>query len=398
MQRFLYVRIINMEMDYTFFYVEANIVCIIIFAILLFKNIYSVDRQEKQLIFDRVLIFSMLYFANDCFWALLLNGSIYGNRYCIDIVNLLNSVFLSLICYNWFLYIEVSQGVKYITKRFNRFLTFIPALLSISIMTVLCIFFDRTVIDPNNNLTDIYYAVFLTDAAIYIPLSALASFRRAFRKENYALRSQYIICALYPLGVGVSGFVQTLFLNAPLFCFGCTIMMVYMYIMSLDSMVSLDPLTNLNNRAQLRKYISNDLKISEHGEKIFLFMIDLNKFKYINDTYGHVEGDKAIIRASQALKIACSGERHRHFIARYGGDEFIIVARIGDERDASDLRDRIKKTMISHNDESGASYELNAAVGYSEYSGRIEDFQSALKAADDALYADKNEMNTASHT
>ena len=126
------------------------------------------------------------------------------------------------------------------------------------------------------------------------------------------------------------------------------------------------------------------------GEKIFILMIDLHKFKAINDTYGHVEGDKAIVKAAEALKMACRNEHHRQFIARYGGDEFIVVAKLNGISDAEALKHSIKDKIYEYNKKSGAEYELRSAVGYAEYSGRIEDFQNAIKTADAELYEDKH--------
>ena len=119
-------------------------------------------------------------------------------------------------------------------------------------------------------------------------------------------------------------------------------------------------------------------------------MVDLNKFKSINDTYGHIEGDKAIVKAAEGLKLACAIEKHRHFIARYGGDEFIIIAKLKDDGEAEYLKERLKDSVYDHNREAGAKYELRAAVGYAEYSGKLSDFAHATKIADDALYEDKH--------
>ena len=379
-----------MNPGYTFFYVEANVVCVIIFAILLIKNLNSVDRQEKQRIYDRVLVSSMMYFACDSFWAMIEGGSIPSTRLGVDIVNYGNSVILAFMTYYWFLYVEVSRGAKYMNKRRNRVYTMILAIISSVVMFILFAFFNDLVIDQDNETTLLYAIIFLSAPVVYILTSAIASFVRAAKKENYAVRTQYIIGGVYPIVVSVSGIVQTLALNAPLFCYGCTIMMIYVYVKSLDNMVSLDPLTNLNNRAQLKRYISNDLRMPDPGEKIFILMIDLNKFKAINDTYGHVEGDKAIVKAAEALKMACRNEHHRQFIARYGGDEFIVVAKLKGISDAEALKHRIKDKIYEYNEKSGAEYELRSAVGYAEYSGRIEDFQNAIKTADAELYEDKH--------
>jgi diguanylate cyclase (GGDEF)-like protein len=94
-------------------------------------------------------------------------------------------------------------------------------------------------------------------------------------------------------------------------------------------------------------------------------MIDLNKFKQINDRYGHVEGDYALKRTADALKAACTDNTLKTFIARYGGDEFIIITKTENEDLVKELCSDIKAALIRLNNEAGAEYELTASIGYS---------------------------------
>ena len=118
-------------------------------------------------------------------------------------------------------------------------------------------------------------------------------------------------------------------------------------------------------------------------------MIDLNRFKYINDQFGHIEGDTALKRTADALKIACSDNPFKTFIARYGGDEFIIIAKTESEELVNELSKTIKETLVRLNEEAGAEYELTASIGSACYCGDIADFQAALNKADEALYEEK---------
>ena len=147
---------------------------------------------------------------------------------------------------------------------------------------------------------------------------------------------------MYPVIISVVGVIETIWFMAPMFCFSSSIMMLYVYIISLNDQVSIDELTHLNNRTQLKKYI-----VSEHskqGDKTirYVLMIDLNRFKYINDQFGHIEGDTALKRTADALKIACSDNPFKTFIARYGGDEFIIIAKTESEELVNELSKMIK--------------------------------------------------------
>ena len=378
-----------MVFDYTFFYIEANIVCIILFAIMLFREIGTVGRQTKQIFFINNVISYMLYFTSDIFWVMLLHDVLPRTQLTSSIVNYLNAVFLTAIALFWFIYIEISQNAEYIKSIRNRLIVEIPAALMVIIMAVLFLFFPATVLKEDYTLNDTYYFFFIVIPAIYIIASSVRSFSRAFKKENYAVRRQYVVCALYPMVLVAFGVVQTLFFNGLLFCFGVTINMIYIYIISLNDQVSMDELTHLNNRTQLKKYLATEHGRGSDRDEHYVLMIDLNKFKQINDQFGHVEGDMALRRTADALKIACSFLSVRSFIARYGGDEFIMIIKTDDEEAIKALCANIKNTLLRLNKEANPGYDLTASIGYASYSGDLKNFQGALAKADEALYKEK---------
>ena len=377
-----------METGYTFFYVEANIVCIIIFATLLIKDLGGVGRQTKQMIFVNIIMSHILYFISDICWVLVLNDYIPHVFFTTALFNILNAALLSALTGFWFVYVELSQGEEYIKSFKVRLFVLIPAMCETVIMVILFAFFPGAVIADNLELTTTYYIVFLFVPIAFIIVSAVRSFIRALRKENYAVRTTYLVCALYPVFISVAGIFQVVWVAAPLFCFGCTIIMLYVYIVSLNDQISIDELTRLNNRTQLKKYVVGESARSGNDTH-FILMIDLNKFKQINDQYGHVEGDHALKRAADALRYACSDNALRPFIARYGGDEFIVITRTENEELVKELCTVIKDTLIRLNDESGSAYELTASIGYASYNGDVYAFQTALNKADEELYKNK---------
>lgn len=377
-------------MDYTWFYVEANIVSIVIFTLLLLRELGSIGRQSKQVVFINIIFAHIMYFLSDICWALILGHYLPPIPGLVAATNIINAIVLSCITGFWFVYAELSQGEAYIQKLKMRLLVLAPVLVTSVLILVLFIFFPGTVITEGINLTLTYYIVFLSVPVIYIIVSTVRSVIRAFRKENFAVRSLYLTSAAYPFGIAVIGVIQTLWLKIPMFCFGCSIMMLYVYISSLNDQVSLDELTKLNNRTQLKKYIANDIQKQNPGKiDRYVLMIDLNKFKHINDHYGHVEGDYAIKRAADALMMSCAGSPMKTFIARYGGDEFIVIVKTESEDQIKKLCSDIKEKLIRLNTESGAAYELTASIGYAGYSADISNFQKALGEADEALYREK---------
>lgn len=379
-----------MVADYTFFYIESNIICIIVFVMMVLKELSAAGRQTKQLVFINICFSNIFYFISDIGWVQVLYDFIPRTRLTVSAFNITNAVMLCMITGYWFVYVELSQGEKYITKTKLRIYVLIPAMINTIILLILFLVFPGTVIDEKINVTIVYYIVFLFVPIFYIVISCIRTFIRAFRRENYAVRGQYILCGVYPVMISVFGVVQTLWFSAPIFCFATTLMLLYVYIVSLHDQVSIDDLTHLNNRTQLKKYIVGESG-KPGGDKAtrYILMIDLNKFKEINDQFGHVEGDYALKRAADALRSACSKNDLKTFIARYGGDEFIVVTKTDDENQVKSLCSGIKSEMIRLNGEAGAKYDLTASIGYSCYCGDVLAFQKALAKADEALYEDK---------
>jgi len=86
--------------------------------------------------------------------------------------------------------------------------------------------------------------------------------------------------------------------------------------------VSQDPLTRMNNRGNLDRFL-HILEDSQAEQQVSFIMADIDSFKKINDIYGHAEGDNALIQTADIIRRIFSGTPA--FLARYGGDEFVIV-------------------------------------------------------------------------
>lgn len=161
----------------------------------------------------------------------------------------------------------------------------------------------------------------------------------------------------------------------------------------MDTLVSMDPLTGLNNRAQLKRYVSSE---ASDKQEYYILMLDLNNFKHINDKFGHVEGDEAIKLAAQAIKRACMDDSLRPFAARYGGDEFIVIVKTGDEDKAMEFKSKILWFLNTLNQKANSPYEVSTCIGYAKYNGDVATFESALSEADQKLYDEKAEFKNAS--
>ena len=122
-------------------------------------------------------------------------------------------------------------------------------------------------------------------------------------------------------------------------------------------------------------------------------MFDLDDFKHINDTYGHLEGDKALLAASKILKNAVKDTSA--FLARFGGDEFIIIAKDFTEEDINLLISKIEEDSEQLN-QKNREYNIGISCGYA-FLKKDEDFLNTIERADQKLYERKKENKNLSY-
>lgn len=150
-----------------------------------------------------------------------------------------------------------------------------------------------------------------------------------------------------------------------------------------------DSLTGLYNRKILSPMQSLRLqRLTEQGASIVIIALDLDKLKHINDTWGHNEGDRAIILLAQAISATV---RKSDYAVRLGGDEFCIILVDYDEEDAQLIPQRIKHQLALIDEDNRVSFSWGA------YKMRVGDnLDGAMEIADRRLYQQKNQRHSKS--
>ena len=148
-----------------------------------------------------------------------------------------------------------------------------------------------------------------------------------------------------------------------------------------------DHLTEVNNRKNLDAYLKKKVNSSTEGKGFSVILIDINNFKYINDTYGHDIGDQALETAAKLLK---SCLRTNDFIARFGGDEFCIVLDISNRIDLEAMVCRINSCLETYNESGSHLYTLGFSMGYAVYAHHLHmSAEEFLKQVDILMYEEK---------
>ena len=150
----------------------------------------------------------------------------------------------------------------------------------------------------------------------------------------------------------------------------------------------IDELTGLLNRRGFLNAGERHVGIARRAQRnLLLFFADLDDLKTVNDRYGHLEGDQAL---RNTAKMLTSTFRCSDVIARYGGDEFAILA-IDADGDAIGMADRLKDNLKSFNQKNLNPYPLSISIGTARFEPHSNlSIEELLGAADRELYKRKN--------
>jgi diguanylate cyclase (GGDEF)-like protein len=162
----------------------------------------------------------------------------------------------------------------------------------------------------------------------------------------------------------------------------------------LRSLAVTDDLTGLYNRRGFWASATQQLKLARRNtQEVMLFFCDIDNLKQINDSYGHAEGDRALVRATTAL---AQTFRNSDILARLGGDEFAVLASEASGQYQEIILDRLKKNLEkSHPSET--RYKLSLSVGVGRFDPRRPASLGELMAqADQAMYKQKRRRRSIS--
>jgi diguanylate cyclase (GGDEF)-like protein len=158
----------------------------------------------------------------------------------------------------------------------------------------------------------------------------------------------------------------------------------------LKALLITDELTQLHNRRGFFLLAEQLTKLADRMKKpLDIMYLDLDGLKWINDTYGHDEGDAALIAVAAILKRLF---RRSDIIARMGGDEFVVM-RVGTaEHGNGIIQERVTSALQKYNEVHDDDYPISVSMGFSRYDpASPASLDQLLKEADESMYRDKKD-------
>ena len=366
----------------TAIHIELNALCLLMLGAIMRQSITNVNQQMRRVLFRSAVLGVIVQLSLDILWLLVegkrFPGAVIANK-------LINALFLSAgVTLGCILYLYVQETLGYTITRRRQTLMMLPAA-AFTLFNIASIWTGWSfTVSPENvyahgplfwvQMIGAYGAMLAS--LLHILACLINRDGRVPRRAVYKLLGFFI--------VPIVGAVVSLFYTGMPGAWTCAaISIVLIYIDDQDNEIVRDSLTGLNNRKTLGAVFADYVR---QGRTIVLFMMDLNHFKQINDTYGHPVGDEALVAAARLLSASMAG--HRGILARFGGDEFLAMLLIDEDDQAAAFRATVKQAFSEYNRTHSLPYRLAVSVGWARHRPGMS-LDELIHAADSALYEDK---------
>ena len=378
-------------------YVEISAIGIILLGIILVTQRQSKATSAAQRRFNSLIYATMMMLTVDAACWLIDGAQFLFARELNYALETIYYVLHVLLPYLWALYVEsaLSADIQAANKRI--LIATIPLILFILALGFNLEYGFVFTIDAQNvyhRADGVYvYAFFSYAYLIYGSIRSLIKARGASWVDD---RRRYYTMAFFAVLPSLGGFIQLFFYGVSLNWILASVSILLVYIDTQNRQISTDPLTSLNNRRELSKYLvrETDDREQQYGRQLALIMMDVDDFKQINDTYGHFYGDGVLIAVSEILKSSCKNTEA--FLARYGGDEFCIVLHSSAEVDAEELIARVQANVSHWNETHKQMRSIGLSIGFAEWDAQNDiSYETLLARADKRMYEVKNAKKSA---
>ena len=377
-------------------YIEVNLVGIAVLLLILLRNKREIDRQSASLAYTRVVFATIAMLALDVAWVLVEGRDVPGFIHLNYAVNVLYLSVSVVVNYLWFRFVLIKLDSLVIhIKAFWR-LAVLP-LAGVCIMSLLTPWthwmFDITA----GNIYERRPLHVVQQAVCYAYLfAALAiSLLHAKRTKNPEKRSEALTMSAFAVMPAIGGVVNAFLYGMPTVWPFAAISLLMVHQSLQRHMILTDELTGLNNRRQFDRYLALQAEDPREGEQLNMILIDVDAFKHINDTYGHLTGDAALVQTAGILKRVCG--KWSVFLARYGGDEFAIIFWSRDPGVAARLKSDLIAAFAEFSGSADADtpYALSISAGCGAVDVRTESIEALIAEADKKLYEEKERKRAA---
>ena len=369
----------------TAIHIEIDLLCILILSMVAWQSAKNVNQQAKRVLFRYTVYGILCALILDILWIVIdgrmFPGGIFLNR-------IINAVFLSigvLLSGIWYLY--VLETLHFHLTKTITCAVMLPGIL----VTVLNLISIKTgwmfyVTEQNEYVRGSLYFIQMIGSVGLLFVSLIHIVVRLVRGDDKGMRrdEKKLLCFY---AIPVVGTVLSLpFPGMPGTWTCAAVSLGMLYMSDLDTEIVKDSLTGLNNRKTLDTVFADYVRQISPEKRLFMFMMDLDDFKKINDTYGHTVGDDALVAAASVLRRSIGGVQG--MVVRFGGDEFMFLGFFSEEEDVEKMSETIRTNIKNYSGKPELPCKLAMSVGYCEYK-EGQTLKELTDGADEQLYLEK---------
>lgn len=369
-------------------YIEIQFICISFFAVMLYRIVKVNDRRTSQLYLRVLVICGIACFSFDLAQCVVANHDPLNHLGLFYFFLVMYYLTLGALAYFWFIYSECEQDSPLVASSKSRLIAAIPfAVLGLITLTAP---FNHALFYIDEHGVCVRGALHFVQVGIcflYMLATSIKAFVLAQKAQNYETKNRLRITGSLIIPTVISGALQVVWPTLPILCAGCCDSLLFGYLAMQEQHTSVDPLTKVGNRRRMIQHLEGLItRASEDHTPFGLLIVDADKFKVINDTYGHVEGDNALIHIAHALtNVQEDGLR----VYRYGGDEFIVTSEDASDEALSRIARKIQEAVATEREQMNVPYDLSVSVGYTKFELTDVEPSDIVNRADSKLYEEK---------
>lgn len=212
------------------------------------------------------------------------------------------------------------------------------------------------------------------------------------RNKKYLLEHVFVPLLLFALLPMIAGYLQIRYYGLLLMWSSTAFACVILYVFIQDRMAQFDVLTGTWTKATFERYIEHRVYKEKNKSPFGLIFIDMDDFKEINDSFGHLEGDLALKSAVEQIKKVL---RKTDIVARFGGDEFVLMIENTDHEIIRKVLDRMEAVFTQYNETAAKPYQLRYSFGYEVFDPSYHSIGQFLNHVDSLMYINKKKRKAA---
>ena len=369
----------------TAIHIEIDALFLLILCVITWQITHSVSQQMNRIPFRYVVFGDMTILALDIIWMLVDGQTFPGARF---LNNIINAIYLGVVVIMggvWYLYVLENLGYKLTRKLVlsTLFPGFVFTVINLISMKTGWIFYIN---EENCYIRGPFFYIQTIAALLNLFVSMVHLIVFYFRPQTKISKANILKLMSFYIVPFLGTLIALPFSGMPGTWTCAAVSVILIYMDDQDSAILRDSLTGLNNRKTLESTFASYIRQITEVKNLFLFIMDLNSFKQINDTYGHTVGDQALVDTAKIITRSMKGMQG--IVVRYGGDEFVVMGFLPGNAEAVNYEKQVKQDFENWNKEHDTPYSLSTCIGWSKYQ-EGQELNDLIAKADEKLYQEK---------